>query len=319
MAAVGKEIVSQTFDDTLIVLNDEAVYSDDSLPGATDAVLGINPTVTIIGTELEREVSRPFWGNAAKDLVGKFVQLDFEVEMTGAGAAGNIPGISQIMKMAGHAETNNIGVDTIYDPASTAIKSSSVYFYIGTDLWKLVGARADYSESFSAQQWFKAKVTITGLFALPVHNATIPTPTYSNHDDPLPVSYINTPTATLHGQSVAINQWEFSVGNIMELIDVPEGYSVNIAGRNPSASMTIEAIALDVFNPWSVADAKTKGAVSIQHGVAAGSQILTSLPTCALLLNGMQNTKLGENRKGIVIPLNPLPSTGDDEYQKVWS
>ena len=219
-----------------------------------------------------------------------------------------------MLQACGAAETVTASTKVDYDPASSALDSATLWFYVGEDLWKLVGARGDFSFGFSgAGQYAKFRWTITGLFQLPANNASIPAPTYLNQAVPVPVDYANTSQGTVHGHTSGMHSFEFNAGNKVFMRDVPGCYMVGISGREPTAQVVISAPAITTIDFRSIADVGTLGAALLNHGPAT-NQVLCSLPTTEINLTGVVDQDLGDGDKGIVLPLNPLPSTGDDEW-----
>lgn len=316
MAAVGKECVCQSFDELAILVKPETVYSDDSLPVAANAVLFTGaPSITIEGDSLSRDIAKPYWGNDPTKLVGKFVKIEGEVEITGAGAAGSAPAVANILKACGLAETITATTSAEYDPASENISSVTCYFQRGNDLWKVVGCRGDMSLSMQAKQYGKFKFSLTGLFSLPEHAATLPTIDISSFQEPLVLDYLNTPTANFFGTAVDVDSFEFALGNVIEKKDKPGCYAVSISDRAPSSSITMCAPPISTLNIRGLADSGATGIVEIEHGTVAGKIFNIRLPRADIDLSGVQDTQIGTNEKGITVPLGPLPTTGDDEVK----
>ena len=315
MAAIGQECQSQNIKEVLLLAKVESTYSDDAIPTESlNAIRAMNASVAILGSEVRREIHKPYWGNDPTVLVNKFVQLTFEVEAAAAGVAGDVPAIGVLLQICGAAETVTPVTKVDYDPASSALDSGTMWFYVGEDLWKLVGARGDFSFGFGgAGQYGKFKFTITGLFQLPANNATIPVPTYLNQATPVPVDFTNTGVATVHGYAAGMHSFDFNAGNKVITRDLPGCYSVAIVGREPSANAVISAPTITTKDFRSIASAGTLGAVLLTHGPAT-NQVICSLPTAAINLTGVQDQDLGDGDKGIALPFNPLPSTGDDEW-----
>ena len=86
----------------------ELSYGVDATPtGAANAILlKGNPTLTPMElTSVERDVLRPFFGNAEILPSSIFGKLDFEVEAAGSGTAGVAPAWSPLMRGCGLSET----------------------------------------------------------------------------------------------------------------------------------------------------------------------------------------------------------------------
>lgn len=86
----------------------ETVYGDDSSPtGSANAMLVKNLNINPIQAELvSRDLIRPYLGNSEQLLAETFVQMDFEVELVGAGAIGKVPAYDSLLRACGFAKTN---------------------------------------------------------------------------------------------------------------------------------------------------------------------------------------------------------------------
>lgn len=86
----------------------EATYGIDSIPtGAANAILlAGNPTLTPMElTSVERDILRPFFGNAETLPSSIYGKIDFDVEAAGSGAAGTAPAWGVLLRGCGFSET----------------------------------------------------------------------------------------------------------------------------------------------------------------------------------------------------------------------
>ena len=90
----------------------EATEGTDSVPtGAADAIQANDVSITpMAGNEETRNLMLPWLGNQGVVLTGDYVQMEFSVEVAGAGAAGTVPPYGALLRASGMSETINLGV-----------------------------------------------------------------------------------------------------------------------------------------------------------------------------------------------------------------
>lgn len=319
MPPQGKECVCQEYDQIAALFKEEVTYSDDSAPTTSEAVFfSGRPTVTIEGTKVVSNRAKPYWGNDPHQLANKFVGISGEIEVAGSGTAGDLPSYAPLLRACGLAETVDAGVDVEYAPASIGIPSLTSYFHEDLDLWKIFGMRGNVKLSMKAGEIPKWMFDLWGLFAIPANNA-LPAGLVYADADPRILNFNNTPTATFFGEDVHVDAFELDPGNVIAKRDKPGCYSVQIKNRAPSGSITICGPSITEQDIRGLANANTKGAISVVHGTVAGEILTTSLPNVQMDLSGITTTDLGDNEKGITIPFDPLPTSGDDEFLFTFS
>lgn len=314
MPPKGREIFSQEFDQIAALVKQESLYSEDSVPTSAEAVFYTGtPTVAMVGNNVERNIAKPYWGNDPHDTTAKFVTVTGDVEVTGAGTAGDVPGAAALLRACGFAETQNAGTSVVYTPASLDIPSVSTYFYHDNDLWMLCGGRGTVKLTMNAGQFALWNFATTHLFSLPEDAPTLPTLPPVSDAEPQVLSYNNTPTSNIAGVDIDIQGFEFDCGNSLVNIDRPGQYSVQIKDRAPTGTLTTSAQRLTALNVWELANDNQTVPINVQHGVDDGRILEVSMPRVQLDLTGIQASDLGENEKGLQIPYKALPVNGDDE------
>jgi hypothetical protein len=84
----------------------ETTYGTDAAPTGSNAVLVRNMTLTPAETDLvDRDLVRPFLGRSEQLAAGIRVRLEFEVELAGAGTAGQAPGYGALLRACGLSQT----------------------------------------------------------------------------------------------------------------------------------------------------------------------------------------------------------------------
>lgn len=126
----------------------ETSYGVDAAPtGAANALLVKNLSITPISAELvSRDLIRPYLGNSEQLLAQTFVQMEFEVEMTGAGVAGKTPAYDPILRACGMTSEFNETPVAITRSGTTATVSLIDHGFIVGDRVAIHGAtEAEYN------------------------------------------------------------------------------------------------------------------------------------------------------------------------------
>ena len=315
MTQLGNELTVQEFDQIIVLVKSEATYSDDSIPAPAEYVEFIgNPQVGNQGNKKTRDVAKSYWGSDTHQYADLFTTLTGDVHIAGPGAAGSLPGAAALLRACGMLETQNIGVDVQYSPASESLESVSVYDYHDKEHWKIVGMRGNSKLVMKASDFNMWNFAMTGLDSSPIDAASIPAVPDLGDAEPLILNFANTPTATFFGQSVNLDSFEFDPGNVISPRDRPGEYAVRIKNRSGSGSITFSSPLISVQDIRGMARSKDTGAIQVVQGVVAGEIFQVDLAKVQMDLTGIQSVDMGDNEKGIQIPFDVLPIGGDDEW-----
>lgn len=293
----------------------ETTYGTDSAPAAaTNAILAQNVKISPFeANEITRQHAMPYQGARPSLLVGKHVKISFEVELKGSGTAGTAPAFGVLMRSCKCAEVIVAATSVTYNPVSSNHESCSLYFHVDGTLYKVIGARGDWKMKLNANGVAVLEFTMTGKFTLP-STAAVPTATYGTQLslDPQPGSSVNTPTFTIGAYAPVLRNFTFSARNQVKPRFLIRSESVVITGSDELVEFQIEAVGLATFNPYALADAGTKSALTLVHGVGAGKIATLSVPSLQLLAPGGLDDVDGvvENQ----IKGKALPTTGNDQF-----
>lgn len=297
----------------IILAKPEVTYGVDSTPdGDTDAMLMKDVTFQPMeGEDVNRAIERPYMGAQEEFPVGLRAVLTGSVELVGSGAAGTAPAWGPLMRACGNAETIVAVTSVEYTPVSEGHESCSLYFHIGPTRHIMLGTRGTVSIALNAQGIPVAKFVLTGLFVTPADQVR-PTVDLSNFQLPQVATDANTPTFTIGAINFVLRELGFDEGNDVQPRLLIGRESIEIVDRAESLSVTVEAVPLATFNPYAIAQARTREAVSLVHGTGAGKIVTFAWPTCAV----KRMSGLNENQKIVEWPLQltPLPTDGDDQW-----
>jgi hypothetical protein len=250
-------------------------------------------------------------GNDVQIHVGVHQAVSFEVELAGAGTAGNAPAYAPLLRACGMSEALASAVSATYKPDT--FESATLYFNVDGQQHKLTGCRGTWSLGINPQNIPTLNFTFTDLWNTP-SAVSLATGVFTSYQVPLAVSDTNTPTATLHGVAMVMEDFSLDIANEVSHRDVVNSESIQIVDRSPTGSVKFEAPALGTKDWFSVAKANTTGALQIVHGLTSGNIIQIDAPAVQLLSPSY------EDSSGITMintNLSVIPSSGDDEISLV--
>jgi hypothetical protein len=257
----------------LILAKAEATYGTDPTPtGSANAILVRNLNIVPLQSDIvQRELIRPYLGNYEQLLAQTRVQVTFEVELAGSGAAGTAPAYGPVLKACGLSETVVATTSVTYAPVSTSFSSVTIYFYQDGIRHIVTGARGTFTLNGQVGAIPTIAFTMTGIYNAPTDTA-LATPTYANQATPLIFKNGNTTSFSAFSYSGALQSIDLNIGNDIVYRELIGGTKeVLITDRKPAGTMSIEAVLLATKNYFTVSTGSTTGSVSFQHGTTAGN------------------------------------------------
>lgn len=299
------------FRNRAILAKTETVYGTDAVPtGAANAMQMTNVTFNpSVGEEVSRDLVVPWMGHQGVILTGSHATLSGEVEMAGAGAAGDAPAYGSLLRACGLAEVIDVGVDVQYSPVSSAFEAVSIYFNADGVNHVLLGARGTFTLNLTPRQIPRFAFSFTGLLGT-VSDTALPTVDLSAFVKPLPVNKANT-TFSLHGLAGACEGVTMDITNDIQPRFLIGHESIQQVDRMMTGSAVMEAVSLATKNWFAIADAHTTGVLAAQHGATAGNIVKFDAPAVQI---GRPN--YGETQKIInnTLPLMFTTQAGNDEF-----
>jgi len=257
----------------LILAKAEATYGTDPTPtGSANAILVRNLDIVPLQSDIvQRELIRPYLGNYEQLLAQTRVQVTFEVEFAGSGAAGTAPAYGPVLKACGLSETVAAATSVTYAPVSTSFSSVTIYFYQDGIRHIVTGARGTFTLNGQVGAIPTIAFTMTGIYNAPTDTA-LATPTYANQATPLIFKNGNTTSFSAFSYSGALQSIDLNLGNEIVYRELIGGTKeVLITDRKPAGTMSIEAVLLATKNYFTVSTGSTTGSISFQHGTTAGN------------------------------------------------
>lgn len=294
----------------------EATYLTDPTPtGAANAILVRNLDLTPQETDFaDRDLIRSYFGNSEQLPGSVRGMLSFEVEMSGAGAAGTAPAYGPLLRACAMSETISAGVSVTYAPISSAIESVTIYFNVDGVFHKFLGNRGSVVMAWSIKNVPVYRFNFTGVYVA-VADAAAPTPTYTGFTKPLVVSNVNTTPFTLHSFSAVASDITLDIGNqVVHRSLIGGAESVLITDRKATGSATIEMTTVAAKNWFLITSAATIGGIDITQGITAGNKVQVT-SSGVQLTNPRYADQDGVQM--LQLDLRFVPTSGNDEFSIV--
>lgn len=311
---------------TVILAKIETTPGVDASPtGASNAVLISNMTINPLNAQnVPRDVIRGYFGGSEQLVGNAYLEVTFDVEVAGAGAAGDVPAWGPLLRACAFDETIDVGVSVGYTPVSTGIKSLTIYYYDDGALHKLLMSRGDVSIKLGSGERPLFSFRFMGLDG-GLTAAANATPDTSGFVTPLAVTDPNTgnllfgctyATAALSGgTSYASRGLQLALGNQLAHIPLLGGESIEVTNRDVSGSCELDLTPAQEVTFMSNVKANTTSSIGLLHGTTTGNKVIVHAPTVQLI-NPKKTDFNGRRLIGYDLRLIPS-STGNDDLRIV--
>lgn len=288
----------------------EETEGTDSIPtGALNAIQANDVSITpMAGDEETRDLMLPYLGNQGVILTGDYVQLEFSVEIAGAGGAGDVPPYGALLRACALSETITEDVDVVYEPVSDGEESVSLYFNQDGVRHIALGARGNVTMEFAPKRIPRFRFTLMGLLGT-ITDQALPVIDLSGFQTPLPVSKTAT-TLSLLGALRVAESVSIDLGQQVEPRFLIGAERIQLTDRSATGTAVVEAGTLSDVDWFALASARTKGVLQLVHGTAAGNIVQIDAPAVEIGRPSQGQTQ------GVVnysLPLMLTPGAGNDE------
>lgn len=289
----------------------EDTYALDPVPtGAANYIEARNVALSPAEWDVEdRQLVKQSMGNTPKLITGKRLKLSFDIALAASGVAGTVPKLATVLRGCAWSENITAATKVEYALISAAFESGT--FYVRYDGVRHAGIGARGSVTVRLDKGIPLlHVELTALFVMPVDevpDATVRT----GWPVEKPVNASNTLVCKVNNVDSWYSKFEFNQGNQVQHDDLPGGYqAIAIKDRQPTATITMLAPTLAVFNPFALADAATNIPIQVVHGTVAGSKVQVDLKT---LITGVAYEDINGST-GYTLTLSPDdPDDADGE------
>jgi len=302
----------------LILAKIEGTYGTDPTPVGGDAVLVRNLEIQpLVADTVKRELVRPYLGQSDQLLSQTRVELSFEVEVAGSGAAGTAPAYGVVLRSCGLSEAVSAGASVTYAPESSGFESCTIYYHQDGIRHKVTGCRGTFEMSCEVGQIPVISFSMTGIYNAPT-DVALPTPTYNDQATPVIFKEGNTTAFSAFSYSGCLMSYNFSLANDViyrELVGCTK--EILITNRAPNGTVVIEAPTITAKDFFTVATGTSTGSITFQHGQTAGN-IVTMTTAQSDLGNLTYSDQDGIQM--LNMPFIAVPtSSGNDEMSLVYT
>ena len=304
----------------LLLAKLETTYGTDPTPVVgSDAILVRNIEVTPLEVDtVNRELIRPFLGQADQLLAQQRVLVNFEVELAGSGSAGTAPAYGPLLQACRCTETVVSSTSVTYAPNSDATpKSVTIYFNNDGVLHKATGCRGTFTLNAEVGQIPFISFEMTGVFNAP-SDVSISAPTYANQAAPLVFKNGNSSSFQVFSYSGAVQSLSFELANGVIYRELVGGTkSIDVVNHERSGECVIEATTIATKDFFTAATGSSTGNLTFQHGSTAGNIVTFTAGQIDL---GGPSYSDQDGIQMLTLPYIATPtSAGNNEFQIVMT
>lgn len=296
----------------VILAKIETTYGTDSSPtGSANAILVRNLTINPISSQVvSRDLVRPYLGASTQLIAERHVEVDFEVEVAGAGTAGAVPAYGPLLRACALSQTVAAGASVGYAPISTGFESVTIYYNGDGVQHKLTGCRGTVEFSFVAGQIPVMKFKMVGLYNAPA-DVTLPTVDYTAFQTPVAVNTQNTSAFQFFSYAGILQSLTLNMTNTVNYRTLIGNEYVQITDRKVEGTAVFEAPTIGTKDFFTTAIGTALGNLTLTHGTTAGNKFQLASSNVDIT----QPTYTDDN--GVImlsVPFVAIPSSaGNDE------
>lgn len=265
---------------TVILAKAQAARGQAAAPtGAADAMLVQNVQHTPIAADMvSRNLIRPYFGNSQQLPAGAHVELSFDVEIAGAGAAGTAPQWGRLLTACLFSETLTEGETAVYAPTSVQPTAPlTIFYYLDGLLHQMTDAVGSVSFSVAAGAIPTMSFKWMGVYQ-PVTDTPLPANTdFSKFLTPVLPSTAQT-TWALQGYTGPLQSVSLDMANSLNWFQLIGEEGAEVDDRAPAGKIVMELPGVAQKDWWTAAKDATLGALQIVHGTTAGNIIQFDAP-----------------------------------------
>jgi len=292
-----RTILFATIEDT------EDVYKE---PGSTEFMRAINVNLSPLESESKtHDETTCTMGSRKKFLANQHVKLSFDIAVTGAGAAGDLPREDPLLRACGRSATVVAATSVTYEPVNSGYETASFSVFIDGNKHAISGAKGKVSVKAGGSDFVILSFEFVGSYIDPAV-ATHPSSDCSGLIDPLVQSEAVT-TWEIDGFQSALYALSLDDGTNPSYNNLPGQKGTTINSREVSGSCEFAAPKLDTKDFFALAREGTAVALKFDHGVDAGHIFQLRADKVQLL-----DPNYGDNdgRRTNTLNLNVLPNAG---------
>lgn len=312
---------------TAILAKIEATYAVDPTPtGAANALLVSNVTINPLNAQnVDRDLVRPYLGGSEQLVGTAYIEIGFDVEIAGSGAAGTAPAYAPLLRACGFAETVTAAVRVEYNPVTPVADSVTLWYFSDGAKHVALGCRGNFAVKMGAGERPVFSFTFVGIDG----GLTAASPdalTLSAWKTPLVVTDPNTgdvtfgatytpATPTLTGGTGYPSQGlQLDLGNAVAHTPLLGGETVDVSQRSVTGRVSLDLTAAQEVTFLTNVKTNVASSLGLMHGTTAGYKVLLFMPSVQLV------NPVKEDVNGKLLcayDVRALPSSGNDELKIV--
>jgi hypothetical protein len=320
--------MSRYLRNTLIVAKIETTSGTDAVPtGAANAILVKDFSITPLDAQnIDRNLVRGYFGSSEQLVGPASVKVSLSVELAGSGTAATAPAWGVLLQACAGAEgLLSTPARVEYSPASTGLKTLTLYYYDDGVLHKLLAVMGDWTLSAKVGEIPMLKFDFIGLDG--GVSAATDTGTFTPWKKPVAMTKANVVDVTLGaaysagaltgGTPYSSTGLELKAGNQVNYTALLSSETVDITDRDSAGSVELDLTAAQEVSLMASVKANTTQGLGLTIGSAAGNKIIIFGPAVQLF-NPKKVEKNGKRLIGYDLRFVPSPGgSGNDEWKIV--
>ncbi|KQV78473.1 hypothetical protein ASD15_21920 [Massilia sp. Root351] len=279
--------------------------------GAANAMMAMNISAQPVSAEFaKRNNIKPYMGNMGSVPVAIHAEISFEVELAGAGEAGDVPAFGVLLRSSAFSETVVPATSVVYEPVTNGLECATLYYNLDGVLFKMTDAKGTVSFELNAKGIPVMKYKYLGLYSTPKDEPLPAVVNYDGFKDPVAVNAANTPTVALHGFAGKVQSISADMANQLVYRNLIGKESIEITDRQPTGSIAMEMESVATKDWYATIKDGVLGPLLVVHGKVAGNIVELAAPKAQVLEPSFSDSD------GIVMltcKLDLQPAQGNDE------
>jgi hypothetical protein len=320
--------MARSYRNVVLLAKLETTAGTDAAPTNTaDAVLLFASNLKINVTQLfaERDVLRGHFGAPDQLPYTRRGKVDVSVDLAGSGTLGLAPAWGDLLLACAMSETVAAGASVTYLPASTNLKSLTLWAFVDGLVIKMFYGGGSFKSGLKPGAAPTLDFSFTALVSDPAA-ATLPTPTLTPWKRSVAAGPVNTSALSIGavtqtagvlsgGTQYNFNDFSVDMGNDVQDLVLVREESVSIYGRAPKASATLDLSAAADVTMFANMKAGTAVALGVTQGITAGERVTFYAPNA--IITNVEHAPQG-NVLLTKLDFDLLPSSsGNDELRLV--
>lgn len=285
--------------------------------GAMNAILAKAINVSPLEQDsVQRDLQRPYFGNDEQIPVGTRIGITFEVELAGAGTAGDAPAYGPLLLACAHSETIDL-TDVRYKPVTQspdAQKTVTMIYNLDGVQHKALYCKGSVSFAFDARGIPVMRYAFVGLYA-DVVDAAVTGVDFSAFIKPKSVNYRDTPSCTYFEQPIVVQSCSLDAGLQVVYRNLIGFEGVRITDRAARGALSFEYQKVATYNWFQKVKNNESGPLNLVHGTVAGNIVELDAPNVQPTGPTISDSD-GTAMLNLNLNYNPTEA-GNDEYELI--